>query len=105
MGYEGSKILKDLLLADGIDIRKNHRDCGLLIYDRKKQDKHAGGSGCGCSASVMAGDIMRKLESKELHRVLFIGTGALMSPLTLYQGGSIPAVAHLVCLEGVENDA
>ncbi|MBO5375120.1 MAG: stage V sporulation protein AD [Clostridia bacterium] len=100
LGYEGSKILRDLLLSEGIDIRKSHDDCGLMIYDRKRQDKHAGGSGCGCSASVLAGDIMKRLEAGELKRVLFIGTGALMSPLTLYQGGSIPAVAHLVHLEG-----
>ena len=105
LGYEGSKILKDLLLSEGIDIRKIHNDCGLMIYDRKKQDKHAGGSGCGCSASVLAGDIIKKLESRELKRVLFIGTGALMSPLTLYQGGSIPAVAHLIHLEVNDYDS
>ena len=103
LGYEGSKILKDLLLSDGIDIRKNHADCGLMIYDRKKQDKHAGGSGCGCSASVLAGNIIKRMETHELKRVLFIGTGALMSPLSIFQGGSIPAVAHLVHFE-VEND-
>ena len=105
LGYEGSKILKDLLLSEGIDIRKIHNDCELMIYDRKKQDKHAGGSGCGCSASVLAGDIIKKLESRELKRVLFIGTGALMSPLTLYQGGSIPAVAHLIHLEVNDYDS
>lgn len=105
LGYEGSKILKDLLLSEGIDIRKIHNDCGLMIYDRKKQDKHAGGSGCGCSASILAGDIIKKLESRELKRVLFIGTGALMSPLTLYQGGSIPAVAHLIHLEVNDYDS
>ncbi len=100
LGYEGSNILRELLLSEGIDIRENHADCGLLIYDLERQDKHAGGSGCGCSASVLAGSILKKLEVGELKRVLFIGTGALMSPLTLYQGGTIPAVAHLVHLEG-----
>ncbi len=98
LGYEGSEILKDLLLRDGIDIRENHNDCGLMIYDREKQDKHAGGSGCGCSASVLAGSILKNLESGILKNVLFIGTGALMSPMTLYQGGSIPAIAHLIHL-------
>lgn len=98
LGFEGSEILKELLLEDGIDIRENHADCGLMIYDRERQDKHAGGSGCGCSASVLAADILSKIERAELERVLFIGTGALMSPMTLYQGGTIPAVAHLVHL-------
>ena len=98
LGYEGSEILKDLLLKDGIDIRKNHVDCGLMIYDIEGQDKHAGGSGCGCSASVLAGNILKNLEAGILKNILFIGTGALMNPLTLYQGGSIPAVAHLVHL-------
>ena len=69
-----------------------------MIYDREKQDKHAGGSGCGCSASVLAGSILKNLESGILKNVLFIGTGALMSPMTLYQGGSIPAIAHLIHL-------
>ncbi len=104
LGYEGSEILKELLLRDGIDIRKNHADCGLMIYDRDKQDKHAGGSGCGCSASVLAGKVMRDLESGALQNVLFIGTGALMSPMSLYQGGSIPAIAHLVRLESLNGN-
>ena len=99
LGYEGSEILKELLLNDGLDIYENHADCGLMIYDREAQDKHAGGSGCGCSASVLAGDILRRLEAGALKHVLFIGTGALMSPMTVFQGGSIPAVAHLVHLE------
>ena len=98
LGCEGSRILCDLLLMDGIDITKNHTDCGLMIYDIDKQDKHSGGSGCGCSASVMASDIIKRLRTCELNDVLFIGTGALMNTLTLYQGGSIPAIAHLVRL-------
>ena len=98
LGFEGSEILKDLLLKDGSDIRKNHVGCGLMIFERKKQDTHAGGSGCGCSASVLSADIIKNLEDGTLSNVLFIGTGALMSPMTLFQGGSIPSVAHLVRL-------
>ena len=96
LGFEGSEILKDLLLSDGIDIRANHTDCGLMIFDRISQDVHAGGSGCGCSASVMSADIIKNLENGTLSNVLFIGTGALMSPITLYKGLSIPEVAHLI---------
>ncbi|MBQ7760904.1 MAG: stage V sporulation protein AD [Clostridia bacterium] len=98
LGYEGSEIIKDLLLGNGIDIRKNHVDCGLMVFNRDTQDVHAGGSGCGCSAVVMAGSIVPNLEAGILKNVLFIGTGALMSPMTLSQGESIPAVAHLVHL-------
>lgn len=100
LGYEGSEILKDLLLGEGIDIRQNHMDCGLEIFDRQAQDTHAGGSGCGCSAVVMASNIVPKMESKIYKNVLFLGTGALMSPVTLFQGGSIPAICHLVHLMG-----
>lgn len=98
LGYEGSEILKDLLLGEGIDIRANHVDCGLMIFDRESQDVHAGGSGCGCSAIVMAADIVPNLEKGVLKEVLFVGTGALMSPVSLSQGGSIPAISHLVHL-------
>ena len=102
LGYEGSEILKDLLLRDGIDIRKNHNDCGLMVFDRERQDVHAGGSGCGCSAIVLSCDILKKLESGIYNNVLVIGTGALMSPMTLFQGSSIPAVSHLIRLERSE---
>lgn len=98
LGYEGSEILKDLLLGDGIDIRKNHTDCGLMIYNRESQDVHAGGSGCGCSAVVMASNIIPNIEKGKLQNVLFVGTGALMSPVSLAQGNSIPAISHLVHL-------
>ncbi|MBE6664507.1 MAG: stage V sporulation protein AD [Ruminococcaceae bacterium] len=103
LGYEGSEILKDLLLKDGIDIRNNHIDCGLMLFDRKAQDVHAGGSGCGCSAIVMASDIIPRLASGELKSVLFLGTGALMSPVSLFQGGTIPAIAHLVRLSSLNS--
>ncbi len=103
LGYEGSEILKDLLLKDGIDIRKNHNDCGLLIFDRGIQDVHAGGSGCGCSASVLAGYILKLLNAQKLKNILFIGTGALMSPMTLFQGLSIPGISHLIRIEGGYN--
>ena len=100
LGFEGSNILKDLLLGYGIDIRKNHQDCGLMVFDIENQDTHAGGSGCGCSASVLAADILPRIERGEIKNVLFLGTGALMSPVSLFQGKSIPAVCHLVHLKG-----
>ena len=103
LGFEGSEILKDLLLGDGIDIRSNHKDCGLMIFNCDSQDTHAGGSGCGCSAAVLASDILPRLERGELKNVLFLGTGALMSPVSLFQGKSIPGICHLVHLRRRED--
>ncbi len=94
----GSEMLHTLLKKQGITLGKVHNDCGLMIYDRKKQDVHAGGSGCGCSAAVLCSHILNRMEAGELHSVLFVGTGALMSPTTSQQGESIPGIAHLVHL-------
>ena len=98
LGREGGDILCDLASTEGLDISKNYNDCGLMIYSSEPQDVHAGGSGCGCSACVIASYIIPKIEKRELRKVLFIGTGAMMSPSSVQQGLSIPAVAHLVCL-------
>ncbi len=94
----GSVLLNELLTEKGVALGKRHLDCGLMLFDREKQDVHAGGSGCGCAASVLCSHILGKLERKEWHNVLFIATGALMSPTSAQQGESIPAVAHLVQL-------
>ncbi len=96
LGYEGHSILCDMMKDGGNDISQNYYDCGLLIYDREGQDVHAGGSGCGCSASVLSAYILPKLESGEWHDILFMATGALMSPMIVLQGQSIPGIAHLV---------
>ena len=96
LGFEGSSILCDLILSEGYDISKRHNDCGMMIYDREAQDMHSGGSGCGCSAVVLASYILPKIERGELNDILFVGTGAMMSPSSVQQGGSIPSVAHLV---------
>ncbi len=95
LGSVGSKLLCRLLYKDGINLN-NHNDCGLMIYDLKKQDVHSGGSGCGCSASVLCSDILRRVNAGELKNILFCATGALMSPTTSMQGETIPSIAHLV---------
>ncbi len=100
LGFEGSDILRELLGKDKKEISDRLSDCGMLIYDRQKQDVHSGGSGCGCSAVVLASYLMPKLESGELKKIVLIGTGALMSPMTIQQGEGIPAVAHLIELSG-----
>ena len=96
LGEVGSKLMKELLKRDGFIIKNNHRDCGLLIYDQKAQDVHAGGSGCGCSAVVLCSIILNKLKNNELKNILFMATGALMSPTSTQQGESIPSIAHLI---------
>ena len=96
LGYEGGAILCELMLAEGFDIRERYTDCGQRIYDRVAQDVHGGGSGCGCSAVVLAADLLPRLKAGELGRILFLATGAMMSPDSIKQGQSIPAVAHLL---------
>ena len=96
LGYEGGAILCELLHVEGIDIADRYGDCGQMIYDREKQDVHGGGSGCGCSATVLAAHLLPKLQSGEWKRILFMATGAMMSPDSIKQGGNIPAVAHLL---------
>ena len=96
LGAEGSAILCDLLRADGIDIEARYTDCGLRIYERTPSDTHSGGSGCGCSATVLAAELLEKLRLGQLHDMVFIATGALMNALAVNQGQSIPGIAHLV---------
>ncbi len=99
LGWEGSRILCDLADAEGLHLRAKHNDCGKMIFSRSTQDTHSGGSGCGCSAVVLGGYLLPKLASGELGRILYMATGAMMSPDSVKQGQSIPGVAHLICLE------
>ena len=98
LGHEGHRIVCELMAELGYDMGNNYFDCGLLIYDRKRQDMHAGGSGCGCSAMVLSTCILPKIEKGELNSVLFMGTGALMSPSSVQQGLSISGIGHLIHL-------
>lgn len=96
LGVVGSTLLVELLQKQGIDISGKHKDCGRLIFDNDTQDTHCGGSGCGCSASVLCGHFLPMLERNEIKNMLFIATGALMSTMSVQQGESIPSVSHLV---------
>lgn len=98
LGLVGSRLLCELMEKEGISISSSHQDCGLMLFDREKQDVHAGASGCGCSASVLCGYILPQLAAGKLRNVLFTATGALMSPTSSQQGESIPGIAHLVHL-------
>ncbi|MCD7744868.1 MAG: stage V sporulation protein AD [Lachnospiraceae bacterium] len=101
LGLIGRHILIDLMKEKGCDISAQHMDCGIEIYDREKQDTHAGGSGCGCSAVVLSAMILPKIESGEWKRVLFVPTGALLSKVSFNEGQPVPGIAHAVILEHV----
>lgn len=104
LGQVGSDLLYELAVREGVDLRERHTDCGLLIYDRDRQDVHAGGSGCGCCASVLCSYILPALRAGRIQRVLFAATGALLSPTSTQQGESIPSIAHLLCLTSRKED-
>ena len=99
LGHVGQRVLLDMLAEKGFDLSGKHMDCGIEIYD-EKQDAHAGGSGCGCSAVVLSALILKKLEEGEWKRVLFVPTGALLSKTSFNEGKSIPGIAHALVLEG-----
>mgnify|MGYP004608731911 FL=1 len=98
LGKVGREILIELIAKDGYDISKNYNDCGCMIYDLQEQDVHAGGSGCGCIASVLCGHILKRMNNGELKNVLAIGTGALLSPTSSLQGESVPGIAHAAAI-------
>lgn len=99
LGITGGKILTELLSLDGISLGARYFDCGGMIYDAKRQGVCSGGSGCGCSASVLAGYVLDNIRSGGWKKVLFAATGALMSPTTSQQGESIPGICHAVAFE------
>lgn len=94
----GGDLFKTLFQKDSVDVSPTYNDCGIMLFD-KKQDAHSGASGCGCSASVLCGYILRSMTAGQIKKVLFAGTGALMSPVSVQQGESIPGICHLVALE------
>ena len=100
LGEIGHDIVVDLMGKQGYDLHRNYHDCGLLLYDRKGQDMHAGGSGAGCSAAVLCSWILPQMRAGAWKRVLFAPTGALLSPTSSFQGQSIPGICHAVILEG-----
>ena len=101
LGHIGLDLTNEMLNKLGVNIEKKYTDCGVLIFDKEKQDTHAGGSGCGCCATVFAGYLFKKLMAKELNRILLIATGALMSTTALQQGESIPGIAHAISIENI----
>lgn len=100
LGYVGRQITEEQLIKQGVDVSKTrYIDCGEQIFDREKQDVHAGGSGCGCVASVFCGWLYTMLKSKKTKKILVAATGALMSPTTCFQGEAIPGISHCIAIE------
>ena len=100
LGQLGKDILLTLAKEDGLEFGGKLADCGTMVFDLKNQDVHSGGSGCGCSAITLCGYLLEQMKEGKYQKILFCGTGALLSPTSTQQGLSIPGVCHAVCLEG-----
>lgn len=99
LGHIGKEILTELAETKGYNIKANYNDCGVLIFDKEKQDTHSGGSGCACCGTVFSGYFFRQLKEKKINRILLIATGALMNSTSSQQGESIPGIAHAIAIE------
>ena len=100
LGQTGKELLMELARKDGISLAGKITDCGTLVFDNTTQDVHSGGSGCGCSAITLCGYLLEQLNCGKLKKILFCGTGALLSPTSTQQGLTIPGVCHAVCITG-----
>lgn len=102
LGHIGRELAVDLLKKEGFYLGKNYVDCGVLIFDQKRQDTHAGGSGCACSAATFSSFFYPQLCCGKIQRMLFVPTGALLSTTSVQQGLPIPGIAHGVVLEAAK---
>ena len=99
LGHIGKEILIELSESKGYNIKNNYQDCGVLIFDKEKQDTHSGGSGCACIGTTFSGYFFKQLKNKKLNKILLIATGALTNATSSQQGESIPGIAHAVAIE------
>lgn len=99
LGYIGKDIVLDLCKAEGYQLKSVYDDCGVLMFDKEKQDTHSGGSGCACCGTVFSGYFFKQLKEKKIKRILLVATGALMNSTSTQQGESIPGIAHAVSIE------
>lgn len=100
LGHLGKEVLISLAKRENLNLDGRLMDCGTMVFDPKKQDTHAGGSGCGCSAITLCGHLLNQMQEQKLNRILFCGTGALLSPTSTQQGLPIPGVCHAVSIAG-----
>ena len=99
LGYIGKSILAEMSKSKGYNINANYNDCGVIIFDKEKQDTHSGGSGCACIATVFSGYFFKQLQEKKIKKLLLMATGALMNSTSAQQGESIPGIAHAISIE------
>ena len=99
LGTLGKEVLIHLFRREGISVGGKLTDCGNLVFDEEKQDVHCGGSGCGCSGITLCSELLSKLQSGKLKKILFCGTGALLSPTSTQQSLPIPGICHAVCIQ------
>ena len=99
LGLIGKDILTELAQNSGFNIKSVYNDCGVLVFDKSKQDTHSGGSGCGCISSVFSGYLYNELKNKKIKKILLIATGALMNSMSAQQGESIPGIAQAISIE------
>ena len=102
LGLVGQTLLFELLEKEGVDIRGQHEDCGIKIFDNETQGTGSGGSGCGCAASTLAAHYLPRVERGTYRRILVVPTGALLSPISFNEGNPIPGIAHGVVIETVK---
>jgi stage V sporulation protein AD len=100
LGHHGKALLLELARRGGLDLGGKLTDCGELVFDHNRQDVHSGGSGCGCSAITLCGYLLDQLQGGKWKRILFCGTGALLSPTSTQQGLPIPGICHAVSITG-----
>ena len=99
LGYIGKEIVIEMLQTYGYNVKSNYNDCGVLIFDKEKQDTHSGGSGCACCGTVFSGYLFNQMKAKKYKKILLIATGALTNATTSQQGESIPGIAHAAAIE------
>ena len=104
LGQLGKELLLELALKEGVQLGGKLSDCGSMIFDNTRQNVGCGGSGAGCSACVLCGHLLGQLSRGQLQKILFCGTGALLSPLTSQQKLPIPGICHAVVLEAPEEE-
>lgn len=102
LGIIGGKLFLELMMKQGFDVSQLYHDCGAMMFDPETQDTHAGGSGCGCGGSILCGHFLPCVSRGDIRKMLFMATGALMSPMLVQQGESIPSIAHLVEISSAE---
>ncbi len=102
LGQHGKIMLQELARKEGLNLGGKLKDCGTMVFDMDSQDVHSGGSGCGCSAITLCGYLLDMLAKGRSKRILFCGTGALLSPTSTQQGLPIPGICHAVSITGGE---